>query len=35
MADAGLTGLMMFDEWIGSGVYDGGEKRGDETEGCW
>lgn len=35
VVDDGFTGLMMLDEWIGFGVCDGGEKRGDETEACW
>jgi len=33
MVEDGFTGLMMSDEWMGLGVWMGGEKRGEETAG--
>lgn len=34
MADEGFTGLMIFDECMGLGVCDGGEKMGEDTLAC-
>ena len=35
MPDDGFTGLMMFEAWVGFGVWTGGENSGEDTEGCW